>query len=86
MGRVRSAAAEKTALLSGSASARCRRCILVPDEQLDPALHAGAHQVLRSLEDFDPALYGLPPFPGAAEVEGGGGAEEAAAAAAAAAV
>lgn len=36
--------------------------VMVPDAQLDPALHAGAHQVLTSLEQFDPEAWGLPPF------------------------
>lgn len=36
--------------------------VMVPDPNLDPAQHEGAHQVLASLNDFDPASWGLPPY------------------------
>ncbi|XP_078443782.1 (DL)-glycerol-3-phosphatase 2-like [Wolffia australiana] len=36
--------------------------VMVPDPRLDPSYHEGADQVLSSLEGFDPALWGLPPF------------------------
>lgn len=36
---------------------------MVPDPNLDPALCGQADQVLRSLEDFRPEQWGLPPFP-----------------------
>ncbi|PSC74063.1 (DL)-glycerol-3-phosphatase 2 [Micractinium conductrix] len=50
---------------SGVAAAKAAGmwCAMVPDSQLDPALHAGADQVLTSLEGFDPLQWGLPPFP-----------------------
>lgn len=37
-------------------------CVMVPDANLDKALLGHAHEELRSLEDFDPAKYGLPGF------------------------
>jgi pseudouridine-5'-monophosphatase len=37
--------------------------IAVPDSNLEESAFGDAHQVLRSLEQFDPALWGLPPFP-----------------------
>lgn len=40
-----------------------RRCVMVPDPRLDPSQCSSADQVLRSLEDFDPQQWGLPPFP-----------------------
>jgi hypothetical protein len=36
---------------------------MVPDPRLDPSQCSAADQVLRSLEDFDPRQWGLPPFP-----------------------
>lgn len=39
-----------------------RRCVMVPDPNLDKALHAGADQVLESLLQFRPEEWGLPPF------------------------
>ena len=35
---------------------------MVPDPNLDKALHAGADQVLESLLQFRPEEWGLPPF------------------------
>jgi hypothetical protein len=35
---------------------------MVPDSNLDRGLCTRAHQVLESLEHFDPAAWGLPPF------------------------
>lgn len=40
--------------------------IAVPDPNLDERVFGDAHQVLRSLEQFDPAGWGLPPMPPAA--------------------
>jgi hypothetical protein len=37
--------------------------VLVPDARLDVSKVAGATAVLRSLEEFDPAAWGLPPYP-----------------------
>ena len=39
------------------------QCVMVPDSQLKPSLTHGAHSVLSSLLDFQPQLWGLPPFP-----------------------
>ncbi|CAA7408188.1 unnamed protein product [Spirodela intermedia] len=36
--------------------------VMVPDPRLDASYHEGADQVLGSLSDFDPAVWGLPPF------------------------
>lgn len=36
--------------------------VMVPDPRLDSSFHAVADQVLKSLEDFNPADWGLPPF------------------------
>lgn len=36
---------------------------MVPDPRLDVSHHKGADQVLNSLTDFNPADWGLPPFP-----------------------
>ncbi|XP_032592609.1 probable pseudouridine-5'-phosphatase isoform X1 [Drosophila grimshawi] len=36
--------------------------VMVPDERLSPERCANATQVLRSLEDFKPEQFGLPPF------------------------
>ena len=38
------------------------RVVMVPDARLDKALRGRAHQEIDSLEDFDPRLWGLPPF------------------------
>jgi pseudouridine-5'-monophosphatase len=48
----------------GVAAARAAgyHAVLVPDPNLDAALHAGASAVLPSLESFEPAEWGLPPF------------------------
>lgn len=35
---------------------------MVPDENLDPSLHHGAHQVLKALDEFQPHEWGLPPY------------------------
>jgi pseudouridine-5'-monophosphatase len=36
--------------------------VAVPDPNMDPARYADAHQVLRTLEDFNPECWGLPAF------------------------
>ncbi|GAQ81640.1 Glycerol-3-phosphatase [Klebsormidium nitens] len=36
--------------------------VMVPDENLDASLHHGAHQVLKSLDEFQPHEWGLPPY------------------------
>jgi pseudouridine-5'-monophosphatase len=36
--------------------------IVVPDPHMTPAAFPGAHQVLRNLNQFDPAAWGLPPY------------------------
>lgn len=38
------------------------RVIMVPDSRLDKALRGKAHLEIDSLEEFDPAVWGLPPF------------------------
>lgn len=38
--------------------------IAVPDPHMDDCAYSGAHQVIRSLNELDPARWGLPPFPG----------------------
>ena len=35
---------------------------MVPDANLSQDLWGGADQLLGSLEEFDPALWGLPPY------------------------
>ncbi|KAL2920842.1 (DL)-glycerol-3-phosphatase 2 [Bienertia sinuspersici] len=40
--------------------------VMVPDPRLDSSFHAVADQVLKSLMDFNPAEWGLPPFDSAA--------------------
>jgi HAD superfamily hydrolase (TIGR01509 family) len=49
---------------SGVAAAKAAGmlCVMVPDPNLDPALHQGADEVLESLVHFQPEKYGLPPF------------------------
>jgi len=37
--------------------------IAVPDPNLDCSTLTDAHEILRSLEQFNPALWGLPPYP-----------------------
>jgi pseudouridine-5'-monophosphatase len=37
-------------------------CVMVPDPNLDAALHQGADEVIESLLHFTPEKYGLPPF------------------------
>ena len=37
-------------------------CVMVPDEQLDPANCTQADEVLTSLLEFKPEKWGLPPF------------------------
>lgn len=39
-----------------------RSVVMIPDENLDASLHHGAHQVLKSMEDFQPQEWGLPPY------------------------
>ncbi|KAJ4828139.1 DL-glycerol-3-phosphatase [Turnera subulata] len=36
--------------------------VMVPDPRLDSSYHDGADQVLKSLLDFNPSYWGLPPF------------------------
>ena len=36
--------------------------VMVPAEYVNKALYSKASQVLTSLENFDPGLWGLPPF------------------------
>lgn len=36
--------------------------VMVPDPRLDQKLTEGASQVIKSLEDFQPELYGLPGY------------------------
>jgi HAD superfamily hydrolase (TIGR01509 family) len=36
--------------------------IAVPDPNMDPAVYRGAAQILNSLEEFDPAIWGLPTY------------------------
>lgn len=36
--------------------------VLIPDPNLDKALHTGATAVLQSMEDFVPGEWGLPPY------------------------
>lgn len=36
--------------------------VMVPDPRLDSSFHAAADQVIKSLMDFNPAEWGLPPF------------------------
>ena len=37
--------------------------VAVPDPNMDTAAYSGADEILRSLEQFDPVRWGLPPFP-----------------------
>lgn len=36
--------------------------VMVPDSRIDPSLCTEANLVLKSLEEFDPEIWGLPPF------------------------
>jgi len=36
--------------------------VMVPDPRMDPAMTRNATQVLKSLEDFQPELFGLPAY------------------------
>lgn len=58
---------------SGVAAAKAAgmQCVMVPDPNLDPALCQEADQVLRSLEEFRPEQWGLPPFPAGGGAPGG---------------
>jgi pseudouridine-5'-monophosphatase len=49
---------------SGVEAARAAgmRVVAVPNPAMDPATMSGANQILSSLELFDPATWGLPPF------------------------
>ena len=40
--------------------------IAVPDPHMDDRAYSGAHQILRSLNELDPALWGFPPYPSTA--------------------
>jgi beta-phosphoglucomutase-like phosphatase (HAD superfamily) len=46
-----------------AAAAAGMPAVLVPDARLDVAGVKGATAVLPSLEEFDPAQWGLPPYP-----------------------
>lgn len=37
--------------------------VSVPDPNMERRAFEGSHQILRSLEEFDPAAWGLPPYP-----------------------
>lgn len=45
-----------------AATAAGMQCVMVPDEHVPPDMCTLATQVLKSLEDFKPEHYGLPPF------------------------
>lgn len=49
---------------NGVAAARAAgmNVVMVPDKRVDKAKCSQAHLVLNSLEEFDPAAWGLPPF------------------------
>lgn len=38
------------------------QCVMVPDARMDPEMCKEATQVLKSLEDFQPQLFGLPGY------------------------
>jgi len=37
--------------------------VAVPDSHMDDSVYSGAHEIIRSLNDFDPVRWGFPPFP-----------------------
>lgn len=47
--------------LKAGVSAGCQ-VVLVPEDYVTPELRVGATQILNSMEDFKPELFGLPPF------------------------
>ena len=49
---------------NGVAAARAAgmNAVMVPDKNLDRSACSKAHQVLASLDDFDPTVWGLPAF------------------------
>ena len=52
----------KPKVLSNMSWDWCRSVVMVPDVELDKSLTKQADLVLPSLLDFDPAVWGLPPF------------------------
>lgn len=45
-----------------AAQAAGMQVVMVPDHRVQEEQRAGATMVLKSLEDFKPELFGLPPF------------------------